>query len=331
MSTSTPAQHRAAIVSEKAGPMTTTTRQTPTPGPEELLIKVQAIALNPVDHYQRDHGFPPIPQYPTVLGSDIAGTVVSVGPDVPSGTPKPGARIAALASGFYQGSKEDYGAFQDFEEGAILPLAVFTAWNGWYGAGFDVQTNLTEKEAVLVWGGSSSIGSLAVQTAKSMGFVVYTTASAKHHGYLNELGADWVFDYRDEKVVSQIIDAVKKNGFKMRLAYGAVPDSLTPILDVLKEVKGDEAAKIAYAPVLPDDAPTVEGIEAKFAFPPTEPDALRKRFAQIFGDWLSNRLAAGEVVPSPHVQVVEGGLDGLNKALDVLKGGVSGAKVVVSL
>ncbi|KAL4951145.1 chaperonin 10-like protein [Aspergillus filifer] len=343
-----PTHHRAALVTRETGPMTIETRPTSTPGPTELLIKIQAIALNPVDYYQRDHGFPPIRQYPTVLGSDVAGTVVAAGRNVPSDAPTVGARVTALASGFYKANLPEYGAFQEYvlvpaecaavipdtvrsEEGAVLPLALFTAWNGWYGAGLDVKTKVTQKEAVLVWGGSSSIGSLAVQSAKSMGFAVYTTASPKHHDYLKELGADKVFDYRAEDVIVKIIEAVKIEDLKMNLAYGAVPDSLVPLQSILKEVRGTEPAKIAYAPILPNDAPKVEGIEAKFVFPPTEPEPLRERFAQIFGGWLESKLAAGEVVPSPRVRVVEGGLEGLNRALDVLSEGVSGTKIVVRI
>ncbi|KAL4792605.1 chaperonin 10-like protein [Aspergillus venezuelensis] len=343
-----PAHHRAAILTEKTGPMTIQTRQTPTPAPNELLIKVHAIALNPVDYHQRDNGFPPVAQYPTILGSDVAGTIVAAGSDVPSHAPKVGARVTALATGFFKGNLPDHGAFQEyvlvpfecaagipanvnFEDAAVLPLAICTAWNGWYGAGLDIQKKVTKKEAVLVWGGSSSVGSLAVQSAKSMGFTVYTTASAKHHEYLKELGADKAFDYRDEKVIARIIEQVQINNLKMNLAYGAVPDSLTPLQSILQELKGSEIAKIAHAPVLPDDAPKVKGIEAKFVFPPTEPEPLRERFAQIFAGWLENKLAAGKVQPSPRVRVVTGGLEGLNRALDVLREGMSGTKIVVAL
>ncbi|KAL4781771.1 chaperonin 10-like protein [Aspergillus varians] len=347
-----PTSHRAAILPEKGSPLSITPRQTPTPGPTEVLVKVHAIAINPVDHYQRDLGFPPIPHYPTVLGSDTAGTIVSLGSEVPPDTPRPGTRVVALASGFYKENRGDYGAFQEyvltspenlavlpdsvsFEEAAILPLAVFTAWNGWCVAGLDHETKYTpangEKRALLVWGGASSVGSVAVQIAKGMGFVVYVTASAKHHEYMKELGADRVFDYRDGDAVSQIIGAARGDGVTLRIAYDAVPGSLEPTLEVLGALKGEETARIAFAPPLPADAPTVEGIETKFVLPPMEPGALKERFFKTFRVWLSEKLASGEFVPSPRVQVAQGGLEGLNEALDVLKGGVSGTKIVLKL
>ena len=75
--TSTPSgQHLATILPSKGSALEVTCRPTPHPGPNDLLIEVQSIALNPVDWYQRDWGLA-IASYPAVLGSDIAGTVVS--------------------------------------------------------------------------------------------------------------------------------------------------------------------------------------------------------------------------------------------------------------
>lgn len=141
--------------------------------------------MNPVDYVQRDFGFPAIASYPAIVGSDIAGIVVSAGSNIRSNTPKSGTRVAAFASSFYQQGAPDYGAFQKyvlvpsenavplpdnlpFQEGSILPMAVETAWAGWYTIGIthDTQYTPVEKQAALVWGGSSSVGSAAVQSAK---------------------------------------------------------------------------------------------------------------------------------------------------------------------
>jgi NADPH:quinone reductase-like Zn-dependent oxidoreductase len=73
-----------------------THRPTPTPGPNDLLIEVNSIALNPVDWYQRYHDFA-ITSYPAIIGSDISGTVVSAGSSVPSDAPKPGNHVSAYA------------------------------------------------------------------------------------------------------------------------------------------------------------------------------------------------------------------------------------------
>jgi D-arabinose 1-dehydrogenase-like Zn-dependent alcohol dehydrogenase len=88
--TSTPSgQHLAAISPSKGSTLEVTNRPTPTPGPNKLLIEVKSIALNPIDFYQRDYGFPPITHYPAVLGSDIACTVISAGSSVASDAPNP--------------------------------------------------------------------------------------------------------------------------------------------------------------------------------------------------------------------------------------------------
>ncbi|KAL8955053.1 MAG: hypothetical protein Q9183_006810, partial [Haloplaca sp. 2 TL-2023] len=95
--------------------------------------------------------------------------------------------------------------------------------------------------------------------------------------------------------------------------------------------KGDGAAKVAHAPLLPEDAPTLEGTEIKFTYPPTDPETRNEHIGKCFQGWLKDGLATGAVVPSPRVQVVEGGIGGLNEALNVLSKGVSGTKIVVSV
>lgn len=341
--------HQAALLPQKGGPLSIEERITPEPGPNEVLIEVKAIAINPVDYFQRDLGFPPVLSYPAVLGSDVAGLVVKVGSNV-SHVPPSGSRVIALASSFYEDGSPDHGAFQKyvlapeqcvvglpdslaFEEGAILPLAVLTALSGWTTIGIAIGTKYSSKykQAVLVWGGASSVGTMAVQSAKSMGFTVYTTASVKNHGYLEKLGADAVFDYKASDVVSQIIDTVKKDGVNLRTAYCAVEGSLQPTLDVLEKTKGDAIAKVAYAPPLLPGAPTLEGADIKFVLPPMEAAERNDHVFKCFHVWLSDGLEASTVVPSPRIQVEAGGLEGLNKALDTLKAGVSGTKIVVQV
>src|SRR4051794_30633288 len=104
-------QHHAAILFAKGSKLQVTYRPTPIPGPNELLVEVKSVALNPVDHYQRDFGAA-VTQYPTVLGSDVTGTVISVGSSVSTSFVKPGDRVTAFATGYFANSDPDYGAFQ---------------------------------------------------------------------------------------------------------------------------------------------------------------------------------------------------------------------------
>ncbi|KAJ5617281.1 hypothetical protein N7537_002395 [Penicillium hordei] len=341
--------HRAAILPQRGGPLSVVERATPEPGPNEVLIEVKAVALNPVDYYQRNFGMPHVPIYPAVIGSDTSGLVVKVGSNVTT-VPAPGSRVIAFASSFYQHGSPDHGAFQkyalaqsegvialpdnlSFEEGAVLPLAVLTGLTAWTTIGISLDTKYTpqDKQAVLIWGGASSVGTLSVQSAKSLGFTVYATASPKHHGYLKKLGAHAVFDYKMSDVVSQIVQAVKKDGVNLHTAHCVVDGGLQPTLDVLKETKGDAAAKVAHSPMLPPDHPTLENTEITFNFPSMGPAERSKHMYQCFHGWLEDGLKSGSVVPSPALQIEDGGLDGVNAALDKLKAGVSGTKIVLPI
>ena len=339
--------HPAAVVPQKANRLAIEQRPTPEPGPSEILVEVKAVALNSVDYSQRDLGMPPVPIYPAVVGSDAAGIVVKVGSEV-SSAPPPGSRVIALASSFYQNGSPDHGAFQkyalaqsegvitlpdslSFEQGAIFPLAVMTALTAWTTMGIPLSTKHApeHKQAALIWGGSGSVGTFAIQSAKSLGFTVYATASPKHHEYLKKLGAHAVFDYKDSDVVSQIVSAVKKDGVKLHTAHCIVAGSLQPTLDVLKETKGDAPATVAHSPVLPEDHPTLGNTEIRFNLPSMDKAARDKHIHECFHGWLAGGLQSGSVVPSPSIQIEGGGLEGLNAALDKLKAGVSGTKIVV--
>ena len=135
-------EHLAAVLPSKGEPFEITNRPTPQPGPNELLIEVHAIALNPIDYYMRDFGFA-IASYPAIPGSDIAGTVLSTGSAVASDAPKKGARVTAFAPCFFKQGAPDYGAFQkrvlvpaenavelpesmSFSEATLLPMAAVT-------------------------------------------------------------------------------------------------------------------------------------------------------------------------------------------------------------
>lgn len=342
-------QHLAAILPSKGSPLQVTHRPTPNPGVNDLLIEVKSIALNPIDWLQRDYGFPTIACYPAVLGSDIAGIVGSAGSSVPSDAPKPGTRVAAFAPCFFVQGAPDYGAFQtrvlvpavnavplpqgiSFNEASLLPAAVLTAWSGFYSIGVPRDTMYTaaDKKGMLVWGGASSIGSAMVQVAKLMGFRVYATASEKHHEYLMRLGASKMFDYKSADVVASIVKAAKGDGVTVETGFDAV-GQLKSCLETLGELKGEGTAKLASAVPLSEDSPKVEGMEVKFVAAPKNEEERTEFFHFAFRVWLKERLEKGEFVPSPKVQVVEGGLESAQKGLDELKKGVSGMKLVLEV
>lgn len=326
--------HNAAILTTAGKSLQVSERQTPSPSPHEVLISVKAVALNPVDRFQRDTGSM-INSFPTVLGSDIAGTILSSGSAVKNSDLVPGTRVTAFASTFFEGGNANYGAFQEqvvvpfsavcplpasmeFNEAAMLPMAVQTAWSGYWTIGipFNMKLEPEEKVGILIWGGASSVGSAAVQIAKSMGYKVYATASEKHHAYLRTLGASECFEYKDKDVVRKIVESVKKDGFLMDRCYCAANGALEQCAGVLRETKGKDLAKIANAPRLPENWKNDEEVEAKFVSPPENIEGRNGHFEIVFNKWLKKKLASGEFVASPKMQLMAGGLDAVNAGLD---------------
>ncbi|PPQ88219.1 hypothetical protein CVT25_005185 [Psilocybe cyanescens] len=341
-----PGHHLAAIIPSKGSLFEVSERPTPTPGPDELLIHVKAVALNPIDYYRLYIGAF-VEVYPATIGSDYAGIIVAKGSNVSSEDLQVGTRVLGISASYAAKGAPDYGAFQErvlvpatavtplpdavsFNEASVLPLAVLTAWSGWYQLGLPRDAVFTpeDKRGLIIWGGASSVGSVVVQAAKLLGFVTYVTASEKHHAYLKELGATRLFDYKGADVVEQIVKAIKEDGVAVQYAYHAIGD-LQGTLDVLQKVKGEGIATVAHAPVLAPDAPKADGIEVKFVIPPMEPSQTAEFIQFVFTVWLKEKLAKGEIVASPRLQIVEGGLSSLQKGLDEWKNGVSGTKLVV--
>lgn len=202
-----------------------------------------------------------------------------------------------------------------FNEASMLPMAVATSWAGFvYPLGLprDIKFSEADKKGILIWGGASSVGSVAIQIAKSLGFKVYATASSKHHVYLKSLGASDVFDYKDKKVVENIVNAVKKDGVSMNVGYDAV-GSLKECMDILKALNPQGKSTLASAPPLKEDDPKVEGVEAKFVANPTDAKERDDFYEFVL---LKEKLASGEFVPSPKMQIVDG-LKDAQKGLDV--------------
>ncbi|KAI1465352.1 GroES-like protein [Daldinia caldariorum] len=339
--------HLAAFLTGKGQPLEVREKQTPKPGPDELLIDVKSIALNPIDWKQRNFGFA-VADYPAVVGSDVGGVVLEAGSNV-SAIFKPGTRVTAFAPAFFAQGAPDYGAFQQrpiipavnaapipdylsFNEAATLPMAFATAWSGWETIGVSRTTaySPSDKQGLLVWGGSSSVGTAVIQSAKLLGFTVYATASAKHHDYIKSLGASRVFDYKEPNVEDAIVKAGKEDGLTFQYGYDAV-GATQSCQTILKALKGSGPAHLASAPPLDPNGPTPEDVETKFVAASTDDKVREGQFSFIFNTWLKEKLKKREIVPSPKIQVVEGGLHGINKGLDILKAGVSGTKLVLEL
>lgn len=175
----------------------------PKAGPGELLVRVRAAGVNPVDWKIRQGLLKGMtPQPPFTLGYDISGTVDSLGEGVTDF--KVGDEVYAYLALTKGGGYAQYVAVPaketakkpkaDFAEAAAVPLAGLTAWQALF-----TQTSLKEGQTVLIHGAAGGVGHFAVQFAKSKGATVIATASSANHEFLKKLGADIVIDYTKEK------------------------------------------------------------------------------------------------------------------------------------
>lgn len=174
----------------------------PEPGSGDLLVRVRAASVNPLDYKIRDGVVKVLIPYsfPLILGNDLAGDVEAIGPGVTkfkvgdaiySRLDKE--RIGAIAE--YALVRESAAAKKparlDYVQAASLPLVGLTAWQALIDL---AQVQAGQK--VLIHAGSGGVGTFAIQLAKHLGAHVATTASAKNHALVKSLGADVTIDYK---------------------------------------------------------------------------------------------------------------------------------------
>ncbi len=202
------------------------------PRDNEIVIKNHAVAINPIDWVLQTTGnavFRWI-KFPFVLGVDVAGEVVEVGSSITRF--KLGDRVIGHAVGTDKDSNNSAeGSFQLFtvlkenmttpipaslpyENAVVLPLGVSTAACGLLqkdhlALEYPSLTPTPTGKTVLIWGGSTSVGSNAIQLARAAGYEVYTTCSPKNFAYVKQLGASLAFDYSSLTVVNDLIAAFK--------------------------------------------------------------------------------------------------------------------------
>ncbi|MCH7931640.1 MAG: NAD(P)H-quinone oxidoreductase [Proteobacteria bacterium] len=208
MTTELPATMTAIEIAEPGGPdvLRAAERPTPEPGLGEVLVKVAAAGVNRPDVLQRKGGYPPPPGASDIPGLEIAGTVVALGPG--AGRWRIGDRVCGLVTG---GGYAEYCAVPtvqclpvpadyDMVKAAALPETFFTVWTNVFQRG-----RLEGGERFLVHGGSSGIGTTAIQIAHARGARVFATAgSAGKCAACERLGAERAINYRDEDFVAVV-------------------------------------------------------------------------------------------------------------------------------
>ncbi|WP_395364360.1 NADP-dependent oxidoreductase [Streptomyces sp. YH02] len=183
----------------------------PQVGADDVLVKIHAASVNPLDMKIRNGDLKAILPYrlPLVLGNDLAGTVVRVGSSVDRFAvgdevwARPGKdRIGTFAEllAVHQDDLAPKPATLTMTEAASLPLVALTAWQA-----LVERANVRPGQKVLVHAGAGGLGSITIQLAKALGAHVATTASTAKVGLVKELGADEVIDYRTQNF-EEILD-----------------------------------------------------------------------------------------------------------------------------
>ena len=220
----------------------------PQPGDDELLVKVCAASINPVDYKIRKGGYIGPEQLPVTMGRDISGVIESRGANIRDfargdavyamlGRDRGGyAEYVILKPGEYAAKP----AKLDHVRAAAVPLAALTAWQGIFDHG-----GLAAGQRVLIHGGAGGVGHMAIQFAKAKGAWVATTVSKSDLGFARDLGADRVIDHRNEDFSEQLHDLdlvydliggeVQKKSVKVLKHSGALITTVGPAEGLGKE------------------------------------------------------------------------------------------------
>ena len=281
----------------------------PAPGPGEVLVKVQAAGVNPIDWKIRDGAGERLGlSLPILLGGELVGTVDAIGPGVDRLAE--GERVFGMVR---SGAFSDYALAKaadmvpaperlDVLQAAALPLAGTTAWQ----ALFD-EAKLEAGQRLLITNSSGGVGSLAVQLAKARGAHVTAVTSARNADFVRSLGADEIIDY-----TSQRFDAAA-NG-----------------MDVVLDTLGGDSFQRGFATLRPGGI-----LVTVVAFPEGEAERFGVRATRSFTRPNAQSLAAIRDLAdagrlTPHVERVFP-LSEIRDALTLSQGGHARGKIILSV
>jgi len=270
-------QQSSAVLRSARAQLVVERTEVPVPAADEVVVRVSAVAVNPVDWVIQGTGSVTYRwlRYPAVLGSDVAGEVVAVGPDVTRF--RVGDRVFGLATGTDRGRDPMHeGAFQEHTallerltaptpdgvsdaEAAVLPLGASTAACALFqpthlgltmpGEPAPGDPATGERGVVVVWGGSTSVGMNAVQLARAAGYDVVSTASPRNADLVRSLGADVVADHGSPGAVDALVAGIAGRRVVGAVALGTT--STAACIEVLRRTGGTVLA-MASTPVALD-------------------------------------------------------------------------------
>ncbi|KAK3691606.1 hypothetical protein LTR37_018561 [Vermiconidia calcicola] len=323
----------------------------PKPGAGDIVVRNYAVAVNPLDFMYCPKAFRSAyiwladkiqdlrlftESWPTIVGFDIAGEVVEVGDGVQRF--KKGDRVILHApnrGGFQLYTLTNTKATAilpsniSFQEGAVFPVAFNAALvglssNGGLGLPLPSLEPEPSHKTIVVWGGSSSVGSFATPLATAAGAKVVAVASTQNADFCKHCGAVEVCDYKSSTVADNVVGAVKAAGgtFAGLVDAISIPDTVKPVLAILEALGGGPLSTVL--PVYQeDDVPS--NVKPSFVHgysPATFP---------LWENYVTPALQNGKLKCLPEPLVVGKGLEAIQEGLDRSKKGVSAKKVVIEL
>ncbi|RLV91176.1 Uncharacterized protein JA1_004082 [Spathaspora sp. JA1] len=359
---------KAAVISGSIEPyQLSTVSEIPRPSiaPNQLLIKSHSFAINPTDW---KHILAKSAKRGYIIGSDVSGIVEEVGDEVIGF--KPGDHVSSVLHGnisFTMGAFGEYAivnprgtinygvelnhsedkqsrTVDSFEGAASVTLGLATvALSFSYSLGISYDKTENQDKFILIWGGATATGLLAVQIAKLVyGLQVITTASAKNHQFLKSLGADYTFDYKD----SNVVDAIKQVG-KNKIVYGldtiAKPETFQQLYDAtestskvyLDSLLGMDGRNIVVNPerqvhygytivyLVFDKEYTTNGIKIE------SNKEMVEKYDEFWTKYLPKYI---HEIKHSNLVILKPGLESVNEGLELSKQGkVSAEKVVFNL
>ncbi|EGO00265.1 hypothetical protein SERLA73DRAFT_107303 [Serpula lacrymans var. lacrymans S7.3] len=336
---------RALWLPEEKGKYTLVMKEIQEPGPGEVLVKILATTLNPLDWKIQAYGFFMVKNYPSIQGHEAAGVIAKLGEGVTN--------VAKGDKVLFQGFMTNRQAtFQEYtiasaeqvalvpdnvslDQAASIPLALGTAGNALYTpkpTGFGLVPVWEEGgkgrysgQAIIIMAGASAVGQLAIQLAKLSGFSpIITTASPHNTTLLKSIGASHVID---------------RHLPSLSLAQEVAKITSSPVSFVIDAVSLEDTQQAGYnllapggemAVVLPPTAKAVAGDNKRLfmTYGTFLTPEKRESGARLYSQ-LTRMLAEGDLVPIP-IEVLPNGFNGISSGLDRLQHNlVSGKKLIV--
>ena len=296
---------RAVLMHETGGPDVLSVEETdrPTPGDGEVLIRVRAASVNPVDWKFR-RGFMDV-TFPAILGREASGTVeesnddrFSPGDEVFGSVPRAQAEYATVSADAIAKKPEGL----SHEQAATIPVAGLTAWQGLFD-----KAGLERSQTVLISGAAGGVGHFAVQFARVAGARAVGTGSGRNRDFVLGLGADEFVDYTSEDVAGMVRD--------VDVAFDTVGGDVTATLvPTLRE--GGVIVTIASAP--PEDAAGERGARAVMHVTSPNPEQLTRIAELVVSGEV--RIELSEVLP----------LDEVRRAQELSESGHVRGKIVLT-